>query len=243
MTIIRKSERTGEGSDVLKRGSLRGSGGNDDGVLHGVVLLKGLDELGNGGSLLTNSNVDAVKLLSLVGSLGCLSAFSASQEKHCTDLVPPVLVKHGVEGDSGLSGLTVTNNQLTLTTSDRNHGVDRLETGLYGLVDGLAGQDTGGLELGTATLGGLEGTLSIDGVTESVNDTSEKSLADGDIDLVLLEFGYAASSQMSTYNLSGTLDGLALLDQTVRTEEHNTDLTGFQVHAHALDTGGEPAIR
>ena len=82
--------------------------------------------------------------------------------------------------------MTVTNDQLTLTTTDGNHGVDGLETGLYGLLDGLAGQDTGGLELSTATLGGLEGTLSIDGVTESVNDTSEEGLADGDIDLILL---------------------------------------------------------
>jgi hypothetical protein len=122
--------------------------------------------------------------------------------------------------------LTVTNDQLTLTTSDGNHGVDGLETGLYGLVDGAAGQNTGGLELSTAALSGLEGTLSIDGVTESVNDTSEKSLADGNVD-----------------NLSGTLDGLTLLDETVRTEKHNTDLAGFQVHAHALDTGGEPATR
>jgi hypothetical protein len=96
------------------------------------------------------------------------------------------VLKHGVEGDSGLSGLTVTNDQLTLTTSDGNHGVDRLETSLYGLLDGLTGQDTGGLELSTAALGGLEGTLSIDGVTESVNDTSEEGLADGDIDLMSL---------------------------------------------------------
>ena len=79
--------------------------------------------------------------------------------------------------------MTVTNDQLPLTTSDRNHGVDRLETSLYGLVDGLAGQDTGGLELSTATLGGLEGTLSIDGVTESIDNTTEKTLADGNIDL------------------------------------------------------------
>jgi hypothetical protein len=122
--------------------------------------------------------------------------------------------------------LTVTNDQLTLTTSNGHHGVDGLETSLYGLFDGLAGQNTGGLELSTAALSGLEGTLSIDGVTESVNDTSEKSLADGNVD-----------------NLSGTLDSLTLLDETVRTEKHNTDLAGFQVHAHALDTGGEPATR
>jgi hypothetical protein len=46
----------------------------------------------------------------------------------------------------------------------------------------------------------------------------------------------------STYNLSGTLDGLTLLDETIGTEKHNTDLAGFQVHAHTLDTGGEPVV-
>jgi len=45
---------------------------------------------------------------------------------------------------------------------------------------------------------------------------------------------------MRAYDLAGTLDGLAFLDQSVGTEEHNTDLAGFEVHAHALDTGGEP---
>ncbi len=42
------------------------------------------------------------------------------------------------------------------------------------------------------------------------------------------------------YNLSGTLDGLTLLDETVGTEQHNTDLAGFKVHAHTLDTRSEP---
>jgi hypothetical protein len=82
--------------------------------------------------------------------------------------------------------LAITNDQLTLTTADGNHGVNGLETSLYGLVDGTAGQDTGGLELGTALLGGLDGTLSVDGVTESVNDTTEEGLADRDVDLCSL---------------------------------------------------------
>jgi hypothetical protein len=43
-----------------------------------------------------------------------------------------------------------------------------------------------------------------------------------------------------THNLSGTLDCLAFLDQTIGTEKHDTDLSSFQVHAHSLDTGGEP---
>lgn len=59
---------TSEGSNVLERSGLGGGGSNDDGVLHGVVLLEGLDELSNGGSLLTDSDVNAVKLLGLVSS-------------------------------------------------------------------------------------------------------------------------------------------------------------------------------
>ena len=155
--------------DLLKRSGLRGSGGNDNRVLHGVVLLKGLDELSDGRTLLTDGNVDAVKLLGLV-----------------VGVVPPLLVEDGVKSNGSLTGLTVTNDQLTLTTADGNHGVDGLETSLDGLTDGLTGQDTRSLQLGTALLGGLDGTLAIDGVTESVNDTAEKSLADGDIDLELL---------------------------------------------------------
>jgi hypothetical protein len=96
------------------------------------------------------------------------------------------LVQHGVESDGSLSGLTVTNDQLTLTTANGHHGVDGLETSLYGLVDGTTGQDTGGLELSTAPLGGLDGALSIDGVAEGVDNTSEKSLTDGNVDLLLL---------------------------------------------------------
>lgn len=42
-----------------------------------------------------------------------------------------------------------------------------------------------------------------------------------------------------SHNLASTLDGFAFLDKTVGTEEHHTDLTSFQVHAHALDTRGE----
>ena len=47
----------------------------------------------------------------------------------------------------------------------------------------MTGENTGGLLLGTTLLSGLDGTLAVDGVAEGVNDTAEKSLADGDVDL------------------------------------------------------------
>jgi hypothetical protein len=159
---------TGEGSDVLQGGGLGSGGSDDDGVLHGILLLKGLDELSDGGTLLTDGNVDTVQLL-LLGGVG--------------GVVPALLVEHGVESDSGLTGLTITNDQLTLTTADGNHGVDTLHTSLYGLVDGLTGQDTGGLKLSTALLLGVKGTLAVNGVTESVDDTAEQLRADGNINL------------------------------------------------------------
>jgi hypothetical protein len=194
-----------EGSEVLEGGSLRGSGGDDDGVLHGVVLLKGLDELSDGGSLLAYGDVDTVELLGLVSAL-----------------VPSLLVEDGVNGDGGLSGLTITNDQLTLATTNRNHGVDGLETGHHRLVDGATGQDTGGLDGGTATLGSLNGTLAVNGVTKGVDDTSKETRADGDVD-----------------NLASSLDGVALLDETIVTEDGDTDVVGFQVETHATDTRGE----
>lgn len=160
-----------ERSDVLERSGLGGSGGNNDGVLHGVVLLKSLDELSDGGALLSNSDVDTVKLLGVIGTV-----------------VPTLLVKHGVEGDSGLSGLTITNDQLTLTTSDGNHGVDGLHAGLDGLVDGVTGKNAGGFNLGTTLLLGLDGSLSINWVSESINDTAEKLWSNGNIDLSLIRW-------------------------------------------------------
>lgn len=161
-----------ERSDVLERSGLGSSGGNNDGVLHGVVLLKSLDELGNGGTLLSNSDVDTVKLLGLVGAV-----------------VPTLLVKHGVEGNSGLSGLTITNDQLTLTTSDGNHGVDGLHAGLDGLVDGVTGKNAGGLNLGTTLLLGLDWSLTINWVSEGIDDTAEELRSNGNIDLLLIRNG------------------------------------------------------
>jgi hypothetical protein len=60
-------------------------------------------------------------------------------------------------------------------------GVDGLESGLHRLVHRLSGDDTWGLELHTLAHVGLDGTVTVDGVTKSVNDSSEHALTDGDI--------------------------------------------------------------
>ena len=193
---------TREGGEVLQRSSLGGSGGDDDRVLHGIVLLERLDELGDGGALLTYRDVDAVELLGLVIAI-----------------VPAPLVEDGVNGDSGLAGLTVTDDELTLATTNGHHRVDGLETGQHGLVDRAAGENTGSLNGGTAAFRRLDRTLTVDGIAEGVDNTTQEGGADGDVD-----------------NLAGTLDCVAFLDETIATEDRDTDIVGFQVEAHASYT-------
>jgi hypothetical protein len=155
-----------EGGEVLQRSGFRGGGSNNDRVLERIVLLEGLDELGNGGTLLANGDVDAVKLLGLVVAV-----------------VPALLVENGVEGDGSLAGLTITNDKFTLSTSNGNHGIDGLETSLHGLIDRAARKNTGSLDLSTAPLLGVERTLAINGIAESIDDTAKELRTDWYIDL------------------------------------------------------------
>jgi hypothetical protein len=93
-----------------------------------------------------------------------------------------------------------------------DHGVDGLDTSHHGLVDRATGQDTRGLEGGMTTFGSIDRALSIDGISESVDDTPEQLRTNWDID-----------------NLAGTLDGVAFLDETIVTEDGDTDVIGLQV--------------
>jgi len=193
------------GSKVLK-GSGVGSGGNDDdGVLEGTSSLKSSNELGNGGLFLADGDVDAVKLLGLV-----------------VTLVESGLVQHGVKSDGGLSGLSITDDQLSLTSTDGDKGVDGLKTSLHRLVDGLSGNDTGSLKIDLSSEGGVDWSKTIEGVTETVDGSAKEFGSDWDID-----------------DGTGSLDGVTFLDESIVTEDDNTNVVSLQVQGHTLDTGGE----
>merc|ERR1712205_254938 len=155
----------GVGGEVLEGSSVGGSGRHDDGVLHGVSVSEPLDDLGDGGPLLADSDVDTVELL--LGVIG---------------LVESLLVDDGVDGNGSLASLPVTNDQLTLATANGHKGVDSLDASLHRLRHGLPGDDAGGLETNTEPLAGSKGTLAIDGVAEGINDPAETLHADGDVD-------------------------------------------------------------
>lgn len=101
-------------------------------------------------------------------------------------------------------------------------GVDSLEASLHGLVHGLSWDNAGGLQLDSLVHVGHDGSLSVDSVTEGVDDTAEETLTDRDID-----------------NGTGSLDDITFLDLSIVTKDDDTDVVSLEVKSHTLDAGLE----
>lgn len=71
---------------------------------------------------------------------------------------------------------------------------------LHRLPDGLSGDNTRSFNTNTLSGRGTKGSSTINGCTQSINDTSKKLSADRDID-----------------NVTSTLDNIAFLDQFIVT--------------------------
>ena len=89
----------------LQRGRLGCRRRDDDGIFHGARLSKPIDDLSYGRALLPDGDINA-------------------------DDVAAFLIDDRVDGDGGLAGLAIADDQLALAATDRNHAVDRLQTGL-----------------------------------------------------------------------------------------------------------------
>ena len=85
----------------LEWSGIRGGSSDNHGVSEGISLVEESHNVGDGGSLLSDGNVDAVKRFGVV-----------------TSLEGGLLVKDSINSNSGLSSLTISNNQLTLSSSN-----------------------------------------------------------------------------------------------------------------------------
>ena len=92
---------SGVWSQELKWGGLRSSSRDNDSVLQHVLRLEKSHDVGNSGSLLSNGDVDAVEGLGVVASL-----------------VDCLLVDNSIKSNGGLSSLSVTDDQFTLSSSN-----------------------------------------------------------------------------------------------------------------------------
>lgn len=91
------------------------------------MLSEGLADVGNRRGLLADGDIDADHALA-------------------------ALIEDSVDGNGGLTGLTVADDELTLTAANRHHGVDSEQTGLNRLAHRGTVNDAGGLELDGATV-------------------------------------------------------------------------------------------
>ena len=189
-------------SQELKWSGLGGSGSNDARVVHGSAQLQNSDDVGNCGSLLSDGAVDAVKTLGDIISSESL-----------------VLVDEAIDGDGSLSCLSVTNDKLTLSSSNWHKRVDGLETSHHRLVHRLSWDNTWSFELNSLSLVTLDWTGTIDWVTEGVDDSTEKAITDWDID-----------------NGSSSLDNISFLDLSIVTQDDDTNIISLKIQGHTLDS-------
>ena len=149
----------------LKRSSFGGSSSNNNGVSKGVVSSESVDQVGDCGSFLTDGDVHAEKLLLSVSRVEV-----------------GFLVDYGVDGDGGLAGLSITNDELSLSSANGDKTVNGLETGLHRFTHGLSGDDAGSLDFDSFSFVALDGTKTINGISQSIKDTTQHFLSDGDVD-------------------------------------------------------------
>ena len=183
--------------DVLQRRQLGCGCGDNDGIIHRACGVERGNQLRNGRTLLTDGDVDADDILAL-------------------------LVDDGIGGERRLTGLAVADDQLTLTSADRDHGVDRLDTGLQRDGDALTFQDAGRGRLDGRVLFCVDGTLAVDRLTQCVDDTTDQLIADG-----------------NGHDTTRAANSVALADAFFVAEHDDGNGVFLQVLRHAVHAAGE----
>ena len=185
-------------SQELEGSGIGGGSSDDNRVFHAISVVEKAHNVGNSGSLLSNGDVDAVKRLGVV-----------------TSLEDGLLVNNSVDGDSGLTGLSITNDQFTLASANGHERVDRLETSLHRFVHGFSRNNTWGFQLDSSTFVSDDRASAINGVTKRVNNSAEHTLSNGDIN-----------------DRSCSLDNITFLDFSVKSnKERLLDTTHLKLTA------------
>ena len=125
----------------------------------------------------------------------------------------------GVHCDGGFSRGTVTDDQLTLTTTDWDHGVDAHDTRLHWNGNGLTGDDARSKFFDRILSFTFDVALAIDRLAESIHDTTKKALADGNGEETACGADFVAS-----------------LDASSGAEENATHFGFFKIESQAIDS-------
>ena len=176
--------------NILQRAGFGSRCRHNDGIIHGTVPCQIFHQRSHCGSFLADGHIDA-------------------------DHILPLLVNDGIRSYRCLSGLAIANDQLTLTSSDRDHGIDSLDAGLQRLMNRLAVADTRCIAFNGTELFRLDRAGSVDGLPKGIHDTADHLFADG-----------------NRNDLPGPLHGLAFTDGFPGTEENDGHAVLLQILCH-----------
>ena len=187
-------------SEILKSRRVGSRSSHDASIRHCTLLTESLYERCYSRTLLTYSHIDTID------RLACL--------------IVGLLVDDGVDSDGSLTCLTVTDDKLALSTSDRDHCIDSLQTGLERLLYRLTEHNTRSLALKWhLVLGAFDRTHTVERLTKRVDNATEHLLIDLNRGDALGTFYYHTFA-----NLFST------------TEKHSTHVVLFEVHDNGHDT-------
>ena len=132
------------------------------------------------------------------------------------------LVDDGVDGDSGLTRLAVTNDQFALATADRHHRVDGLQTGLHRLAHRLTCDHARGHFFDHVGHLGVDRAFAVDRLAQRVHHTANQLGADGHFQ-----------------NTARALDSVAFGDVLVVTQNHRAHRVTLEVQRQAEGVVGK----
>ena len=136
-------------------------------------------------------------------------------------IIETLLINDSINCNGGLSGLTVTDDKLTLTTTNRNHGVNSLQTCLERLLYRLTVDNSGGftVERHLKRLSKIKISLAVDGLSQWVDDATKHIVVHSD-----------RRDTLSTFH------NHAFFDTISRTEKHTTYVVLLKVHDDSHST-------
>ena len=138
--------------DELQRRRVRRRRDDHDRIVHRAGALEPLHDRRHGRALLPDRHVD-------------------------TDDAGALLVDDRVDRDRGLAGAAVADDELTLSAADRDHRVDRLDTGLQRLLHRLPHDDARRDHLHRAARAGLDRPAAVHRLAERVDDPAKHRVA------------------------------------------------------------------
>ena len=170
---------------------------DDDGVIHRAFFAQVCHGLGDGGRALADGAIDAHHILA-------------------------ALVEDGVDGDGGLAGLPIAQNQFALAAPDRNQRIDDFEAGLERHGDRRAIHDGSGGAFDRQALAGSHRPVAIERPAERIDDAAQQPVAHGHI-----------------HDAAGALDFVAGLQVPVIAEQHDADFVLVHVERDAEHIAGK----